>query len=44
MFASYEGQCYVKLRLKAVEDPEVGEKLAVAFPFEIRVRLAFSLN
>ena len=39
MFAPYEGQRYAKLPPKVVEDPEAGERLAIAFPFEIKMKL-----
>lgn len=39
-----EGQSYGELRSRAAKGSEAGEKLAVAFPFEIKMKLAFSLH
>jgi len=45
LFVSFQGRYYSKLRLKGVVgDVEAGEKFAVAFPFEITMKLAFSLH
>jgi len=44
-FVSCEGQFFtVNFLPEALEDSEAGEELAVAPPFEIKMRLAFSLH